>query len=89
MKNLFLIFFIIFILSLQGTVFAFEKGEERFYVAVKAFNDGFYEASLSLFKKFLDDFSENPYKYEAKLYSAKCYYHMENYPEALNILIEL
>ena len=65
------------------------KEEEKFRIAVGAFSDRFYDASLSLFKKFTDDFSESPLFYEAKLYMAKCYYYKEDYARAFLTFIEI
>ncbi|MFA6281593.1 MAG: tetratricopeptide repeat protein [Candidatus Omnitrophota bacterium] len=63
--------------------------KERFFVAGKAFSDGFYEASLSLFKKFVEDFPESSDVYTAKLYMAKCYYFKGDYPNAISMLGDL
>jgi len=65
------------------------KEEEKFRIAAKAFSDDFYNASLSLFTKFIGDFPESPLFYEAKLYIAKCYYHKEAYEKALETFAEI
>jgi len=65
------------------------KEEEKFYIAAKAFSDDFYDASLSLFKKFVEDFPKSPLFYEAKLYIAKCYYYKEDYAQSLEIFTEI
>ncbi|MBD3264059.1 MAG: tetratricopeptide repeat protein, partial [Candidatus Omnitrophica bacterium] len=78
------------------TVFIFASGalnaqddRERFNVALKAFSDNFYEASLSLFERFVDEFPESPLVPRARLYVAKCYYYNQNYPRALEAFKEL
>lgn len=63
-----------------------DKSEEAFYVATKAFSDGFYDASLSLFKKFIEDYPGNYLFYDAKLYIAKCHYEKSDYHQALKEL---
>ena len=69
--------------------FSLEEPEEKFYIAVKAFSDGFYDASLSLFKKFIESFPDNHLFYDANLYIAKCHYEKNDYPQALEILIKI
>ena len=64
------------------------KEEEKFHIAARAFSDHFYDASLSLFKKFVNDFPESPLFYEAKLYIAKCYYYKEDYARAISAFTE-
>ncbi len=80
------IIFLFFAFFISFFCFSFEKGEERFYVASKAFSDGFYEASLSLFVKFIDENPSSDIANEARLYIAKCYYYLENYPKSLETL---
>ena len=65
------------------------KEEEKFRIAAKAFSDDFYDASLSLFKKFIGDFPESPSLHEAKLYIAKCYYYRGDYKKALESFAEI
>ncbi len=77
------------ILLISNSCFCFEKGEERFYVAVKAYSDGFYDASLSLLEKFLKEYPDSPLFYEAQLYIAKCHFNNEDYPKALTVLNKL
>lgn len=69
--------------------FSYSGEEERFHIAAKAFSDDFYDASLSLFKRFINDFPESSLIYEAKLYIAKCYYRKEDYARALSTLTEV
>ena len=65
------------------------KEEEKFNIAVKAFSDDFYDASLSLFKKFTGDFPKSALFYEAKLYIAKCCYYREDHRKALEVFSEI
>ncbi|UCG35504.1 MAG: tetratricopeptide repeat protein [Candidatus Omnitrophota bacterium] len=86
-RNIFIgIFLSIFVLQ---TGFALSNEEEKFYIAKKAFDDGFYGASLSLLQRFIKDFPESPRAYEVRLYIAKCYYFNKNYPPSLQTLHEL
>lgn len=82
----------VFILALAGLfsfgVYASDEAE-RFNVAAKAFGDGFYDASLSLFGKFGRDFPESHLFYKSKLYIAKCRYYKQDYRQALEVLLDL
>jgi len=69
--------------------FSLDNEEEKFFVAAKAFSDGFYEASFSLFKKFTEDFPASKNVYNAKLYMAKCLYYKGDYSSALPVLNEI
>jgi len=73
-------------LSLPGIALANEVEDEQFHTAAKAFSDQFYDASFSLFERFIKDFPKSSLILEAKLYLAKCYYYKQNYPKALKIL---
>ncbi|MFH1876459.1 MAG: tetratricopeptide repeat protein [Candidatus Omnitrophota bacterium] len=70
-------------------VFSITNEDERFYVATKAFSDNFYDASISLFERFIQDFPQSGHNHEARLYIAKCYYFKENYPRVIEMLNEL
>ncbi|MDD5195508.1 MAG: tetratricopeptide repeat protein, partial [Candidatus Omnitrophica bacterium] len=83
-----LIVLILFLLT-PCAMGALSQEEERFYVATKAFADNFYDASASLFERFLQEFPQSNRTYEAKLYIAKCQYFKENYPRVLALLNEL
>ena len=63
--------------------------EDSFYVAQKAFFDGFYQASITLFEKFIQDFPDSKNIGRAKLYIAKAYYFQKKYLSSLQILKEL
>ncbi|MDD3295889.1 MAG: tetratricopeptide repeat protein [Candidatus Omnitrophica bacterium] len=88
-------YFFLFLLCFFATNGFFEEGyckdsdEVSFGLAVKAFSDGFYDASSSLFERFIEDFSQSPLLCEAKLYRAKCYYYKKAYTQALDILNKL
>lgn len=71
------------------SVFSEIKEEEKFQIAAKAFSDDFYDASLSLFKKFVEDFPDSSLLYKAKLYIAKCYYYKEDYAKALEAFTDI
>jgi tetratricopeptide (TPR) repeat protein len=78
-----------FTFTYRFLAFSSEIEEEKFYIATKAFSDGFYRASLSLFKKFIEEFPQSKKIYIAKLYMAKCYYFNKNYLRALETFNEL
>lgn len=77
-------------------VFSFEKSavpssgemdkrqEDSFYVAAKAYEDGFYDVSLKLFEKFLKSYMESEQKLEAMVYVGQCYFTQEKYLKALD-----
>ncbi|MDP2923308.1 MAG: tetratricopeptide repeat protein [Candidatus Omnitrophota bacterium] len=89
MKNKVIILSLLIIFFCQLSSFAANKEEEKFFIASKAFSDGFYEASLSLFKRFIEEFPQSKNGSVAKLYIAKCYYFKEDYSHALGILNEI
>jgi tetratricopeptide (TPR) repeat protein len=72
-----------------GPVFSQTQDEEAFYVAEKAFHDGFYQASQTLFEKFVRDFPYSKKLCKAKLYIAKSLYFQKKYPQAQEVLKEL
>ncbi|MBD3245895.1 MAG: tetratricopeptide repeat protein [Candidatus Omnitrophica bacterium] len=63
--------------------------EEKFQIAVKAYEDGFYGAALSLFTRFADEFPQSARLPKAELYRAKCFYFQEDYAKAAAILNDL
>ncbi len=69
--------------------YAQSKEEEAFYVAEKAFLDKFYQASVTLFEKFINDYPESGNLLAAKLYIAKSLYFQQNYVKALTTLEQL
>jgi len=60
--------------------------EDNFYIAQKAFSDGFYDAAFTLFKKFIDTYPKSTKKDLAQLYIAKCFYFQKEYVKSLAIL---
>jgi TolA-binding protein len=60
-----------------------KKEEDAFYVAVKSYEDGFYDVSLTLFDRFLKTYLDSDKKLEALLYIGQCYYAQEKYLKAL------
>ncbi len=87
-KDIFLVILSIF-LSLLCFSEAFsaklnKKEEDAFYVAVKAYDDGFYDVSLTLFDRFLKTYIESDKKIEALVYIGQCYYSQEKYLKALD-----
>ncbi|MCM8786601.1 MAG: tetratricopeptide repeat protein [Candidatus Omnitrophica bacterium] len=81
--------FIIFIILFERFCFPIGSEEEKFYIATKAFNDGFYDVSISLLERFIKEYPHSQHLIEAKLYIAKCYYFKENYPKALEVFNEI
>jgi len=56
--------FISFLLSMVFLSYSFEgfsqgSEEEKFYIATKAFADNFYDASASLFERFVQEFPQS------------------------------
>lgn len=88
MKVKIIIFLAVFLLT-PLISFSLNEEDESFYKAVKAFNDGFYEAGKSLFERFVNEFPQSSRIDEVNLYIAKCYFFKENYPKALEILLKL
>src|SRR3990167_5510712 len=60
------------------------KEEESLFVAKKAFEDGFYEVSLGLLERFLNNYPDSPKATEANLLIGECYFHQNRFLEALN-----
>ncbi|MCF7872712.1 MAG: tetratricopeptide repeat protein [Candidatus Omnitrophica bacterium] len=93
MKKLVKIIFIFFLLISMPSSFVFSKdsssAQEKFQIASGAFSDKFYQASLSLFRNFIKDFSQSPLAPKAKLYIAKCLYYQQKYSESLEELEKL
>ncbi len=61
-----------------------KKEEDAFYVAVKAYEDGFYDASLTLFDRYLKTYVQSDKKLEALLTMGQCYFFQEKYIKALD-----
>ncbi len=59
------------------------REEESYFVARRAFEDGFYEVSLGLFDKFLSAYPSSARAPDAELLRGQCYYHQGKYIDAL------
>ncbi len=60
------------------------KEEEVFFVAKKAFEDGYYEASLGLFNRFQKEFPDSSKVSEAELLSGESLFYQNKFNEALS-----
>jgi tetratricopeptide (TPR) repeat protein len=93
MNKITIIILISFFLNCTLGPFAFAENNslarEKFQIASGAFSDEFYQASLSLFEKFLKNFPESDLAPKARLYIAKCLYHQQNYSKGLAELEQL
>lgn len=89
MKIKFFLILFLFCFVFSRISFAVDLERERLHIAEKAFSDGFYDASILLFKRFAEEFPQSKDFIKAKLYLAKCYYFKENYLDALKVLNEI
>lgn len=60
-----------------------DKEDEMFFVAQKAFNDGFYDVSLGLFERFLKDYPGSSQSSQTNLLIGQCYFHQNKFLDAL------
>jgi TolA-binding protein len=60
------------------------KEEESLFVAKKAFEDGYYEVSLSLLERFLNNFPDSSRTGEAGLLVGECYFYQNRLFDALD-----
>ncbi|MDD4953725.1 MAG: tetratricopeptide repeat protein [Candidatus Omnitrophica bacterium] len=58
--------------------------EEAYFVAAKAFDDGFYEVSLDLFSRFLKNYPASSRRPQAELLIGRCYFQQNKFLDALN-----
>lgn len=58
-------------------------------MAKKAFEDGFYEVSLGLLERFLNNYPDSPKVTEVNLLIGECFFHQSRFLEALNKFEEL
>jgi tetratricopeptide (TPR) repeat protein len=65
------------------------KAEETLFMAKKAFEDGFYEVSLGLLKRFLNNYPGSSSATEANLLIGECYFHQNKFSDALTKFEEL
>ena len=68
---------------------ATDKESESFFVASKAFDDGFYEVSLSLLSRFLESYPNTAKLGEAKILIGRCFFQLGKYLDALKQFEEL
>ncbi|MFA5176778.1 MAG: tetratricopeptide repeat protein, partial [Candidatus Omnitrophota bacterium] len=83
----FLIFMLVFGVFAQlpaQEITASLKEEETLFMAKKAFEDGFYEVSLGLLERFLNDYPDSPKAAEAELLEGECYFQQNKFTEALD-----
>lgn len=59
------------------------KEEETLFMAKKALEDGFYEVSLGLLERFLNNYPDSPSVIEANLLVGECYFHQNKFMDAL------
>jgi tetratricopeptide (TPR) repeat protein len=62
------------------------KEEEALFVAKKAFEDGYYEVSLGMLQRFLNNYPGSSRECEAGLMIAQCYFYQNKFFEALGKL---
>ncbi|MFA5320196.1 MAG: tetratricopeptide repeat protein [Candidatus Omnitrophota bacterium] len=60
------------------------KESETFYVARKAFDDGFYDVCLNLLSRFNQNYPFSPKKAEAELLAGQCFFYQGRYLDALS-----
>lgn len=77
-----IIFFIVLFFSAAAFA-SMPKEEEALFVAKKAIEDGFYDVSLSLLQRFLDNYPQSALKKDADFYIGQCYFYQKKYQEAI------
>ncbi len=60
------------------------KVEDAFYVAVRSYQDGFYDVAITLFDRFIKTYDDTRKKLEALVYIGQCYFSQEKYLRALD-----
>ena len=71
----------------SGSAFAeVSKEQEAFSAAQKVFDGGFYDVSVTLFNRFLDNFPTSPLAPEVNFCLGQCYFHQKKYSEAIKAL---
>ncbi|HTY44962.1 MAG TPA: tetratricopeptide repeat protein [Patescibacteria group bacterium] len=69
---------------IMGASYAQEsKEQEAFFVARKAFADGFYDVSLQLLDRFMSNYPASTLAAQASLLTGQCYFHQGKFLEAL------
>lgn len=82
--NLFLIVFLIVIMSYRSFAQEVSKEEEALFVAQKAQEDSFYSVALDLYERFLKKYPESQKIPEVNLYIGQCYFFQKRFLEALS-----
>lgn len=65
------------------------REHEAFFVAKRAFEDGFYEVSLDLLERFLKNYPASEKQAEANLLIGQCYYHQNRFLDSMAKFEEL
>ena len=89
MKKLIILFLLLSFLPSSVSAQSINKEGEALYLAKKAYEDGFHEVALNLFKRFLKNFPQSQNAIEANLYIAQCYFHQDKFIIALTQLEQL
>jgi len=63
-----------------------DKSEESFFMAKKAYEDGFYEVSIGLLERYFSSNADYPKNPQARLLLAQCHFNSGRFFEALKIL---
>lgn len=58
--------------------------EEDFYVAAKAFEDGFYSLSLDTFQRFIKRYPDTEHLAQAQFFIGRCFYYQGKYLDSLS-----
>ena len=90
-KTAFLTLVLCFFVLSCGASFAqqADKEEESLFVAQKAFDDGFYDVSVTLLDRFQKNYPSSAKFAEVDLLIGECYFHQNKFLEALNKFEEL
>ncbi|MFH0877217.1 MAG: tetratricopeptide repeat protein [Candidatus Omnitrophota bacterium] len=83
-KILFLLFIAFFFVQSGSAADLNKKEEDAFYVAAKAYEDGFYDTALNLFDRFVKTYMDSDRRLEAQVYVGQCYFAQEKYIKALD-----
>jgi TolA-binding protein len=79
-----LIFLLIFSSGLAGQAQATEKEDDLFFVAQKAFEDGFYDVALRYLDQFLKEFPQTTKRQQVSLLIGQCYFFDNQYLKAFD-----
>jgi len=82
MRKIFFLFLFLMITLVQ----TFGDEMQDFYVAQKAFEDGFYKVSLRYFEDFISKYPDSELILKAKIYKAKCLIKLKDYFSAKEFL---